>query len=216
MNTSTLKQFLAFSTFLVCQNTFGQIPAIDSLILIPENPNTGDEIKLICYSTFPTGGCDMQNSSVTIQGDQITVSMEHEPGMLTYICHNVDTISLGDLNPGDYELHANLIIQPMDEIVDSDSLFFSVDAQLRIDEHSDTGSLSVYPNPFDRELQIQTDAVIEEVEISSVSGQKISVNKEHIPVDKTIDTSDLKNGIYLLKMTDNKGNKYTRRIIKNS
>jgi hypothetical protein len=136
--------------------------------------------------------------------------------MLTYICHSVDTISLGNLNTGAYELHANLIIQPMDEIADSDSLYFSVDAQLRIDENSDNSNLSVYPNPFDRELQIQTDVAIEEMEISSVSGQKISLNKALIPVNKTIDVSDLKNGIYLLKITDTKGNKYTRRIIKNS
>lgn len=216
MKTRILKQFLAASLFLLSQNTFGQLSTIDSLKLIPENPNTGDEIKLICHSTFSTGGCDLQNYSVSFQGNQITVNLEYEPGFLTYICHSVDTISLGNLNAGDYGLHANLIIQPMDEITDTDTLSFTVDNSLNVIENPGAESLIIYPNPFDREFQIKTDAIIEQVEISSVSGQKIILNKTLISHNKTIDVSGLKNGIYLLILTDINGNQYTKRIFKNT
>lgn len=216
MKTRILKQFLAANLFLLSQNTFGQIHAIDSMKLIPENPTAGDEIKLICYSAFSSGGCELQNYSVSFQGNQITVNMEHEPGFLTYICHSVDTISLGNLSMGDYQLYANLIIQPMDELADTDTLSFSVDNSLRIDEHSNTGNLTIYPNPFDQAFQIKTDAVIEQLEISSVSGQKIILDKTLITLDNMIDVSGLKNGIYLLIATDTKGNKYTKRILKNT
>lgn len=216
MKTSTLKQFLAVSVFLLCQNTFGQLAAIDSLKLIPENPNVSDEIKLICYSTFAYGGCDLQNHSVTFQGNQITVNLEYEPGFLAYICHSVDTISLGNLNTGNYQLYANLIILPMDETADTDTLSFSVDSPLNIGENPSAGSLIVYPNPFYQEFQIKTDAMIETVEIHSVSGQKITLKESTVSPNKTIHLPDLENGVYLLIATDSKGNKYTKRIIKNT
>ena len=216
MKISTLKQFLISGLICFGQQTFVQAQGIDSLKIIPENANAGDEIKVVCFSTFPTGGCDLMDYSVTFQGNQITLNLEHEPGMLTYICHSIDTISLGTLNAGDYDLHANLIIQPMDEIVDWHTTSFSIDSPLGFDDLTNTANPEVYPNPFDRELQIKADAIIESVEISSVSGQKIVLSENTGFNEKIIDLSDLKNGIYLLILTDINGNQYTKRIFKNT
>ncbi|AEA44457.1 T9SS type A sorting domain-containing protein [Fluviicola taffensis] len=209
-------QLLILSLILMSQKAFGQNPTIDSLKIIPENANTNDEIKVICYTTFPSGGCELVNHSLIAQGNQLTLSLEYEFGFLTYICHSVDTISLGNLDANNYQLHVNLIIHPMDQIVDSDNVNFSIDTPLSINSHSTKYSLTVFPNPFENELQIKTDATIEKVELSTFSGQKIILKEITVPNDTMIDVSELKNGIYLLTITDNKGNKYTKRIVKNN
>ncbi|MNU79405.1 hypothetical protein D3C71_690190 [compost metagenome] len=215
MKAIKFKQTLIGGLLFLSQHAFGQIPAIDSLKIIPENAHAGDEIKVICYATFPAGGCDLMDHSITIQGNQITLSMEYIDGAATYICHSVDTISLGNLSSGNYHLHANLMIQPWDEIVDFDTTSFFVDIPLSIGNNGNIPDLAVYPNPFTDEIQIKTDAIIEQIEVSAVSGQKIDLKENGLNAEKKINVSDLKNGVYMLVLTDIKGNKHTERIIKN-
>ena len=215
MKTHKLKQLLILGLILFGKQVFGQLPAIDSLKMIPQNPTSADEIKIICYATFPSGSCDMDNHFVTIQGNQITLNLEYSPGAATYICNDVDTVSLGNLDAGDYELDVNLIIMPMDTIEDQDTLYFSIGNLLGINEHPNNFDVTVHPNPFNKELRIQTDAIIEKVELNSISGQKVS-KEIYLAYDKKIDLSDIKDGIYLLTLTDDKGNKSTKRIFKST
>lgn len=215
MKTHKLKRLLIPGLILFSQQVLGQIPAIDSLRIIPENPTIADEIKIICYATFPSGSCDLQNHFLTVQGNQITLNLEYNPGAATYICSDVDTVSLGNLDAGDYELDVNLIIQPMDVIEDHETLFFSIGNLLGIRENSINFDVRVHPNPFNKELRIETDAIIEKVELNSISGQKVS-KEINLAYDKGIDLSDLKDGIYLLTLTDNKGNKSTKRVFKST
>jgi hypothetical protein len=86
--------------------------------IIPEKPNINDEIKVVCHSMFTSGGCDMTNYTVEMDGlydpsgvrGGIHVFAYHEVGMLTYICESIDTIPIGKLNAGyhylDYSLTA--------------------------------------------------------------------------------------------------------------
>jgi hypothetical protein len=218
MRTSTLKQILIVSMILVCRTTFGQfgpLPAIDSMKIIPENPEAGDEIKLVCYTTFSSGGCDMQNYDVAIQGNQVVVHVNFMPGAATYMCHSTDTIPLGNFGAGNYGLHANLVIQPMNSVEDTASINFSIGGFVTTSEHIEAYSLVVSPNPFTDKLRINTDAVIERMEIRSVSGQEISLDEAGIFNQQTVDVSHLQNGLYILTAIDNKGNRYTGRILKN-
>jgi|GEM_PF-2971068 len=215
MKTHKLKRLLISGLILFSQQVVGQIPAIDSLRMIPENPTIADEIKIVCYATFPSGSCDLGNHFVIVQGNQITLNLEYSPGAATYICSDVDTVSLGNLDAGDYELDVNLIIQPMDTIEDQDTLFFSVGNLLGINENTNTFDVSVHPNPFNKELRIVTDVIIEKVELNSISGQRFS-KEINLAYDKRIDLSDLKDGIYLLILTDDKGNKLMKRVIKST
>ena len=67
---------------------------------------------------------------------------------------------------------------------------------LSIDDNTTiSNDFKLYPNPVKNILNIKTNAVIDNVEVYSVMGQKVmSVNA------KTIDVSQLKQGIYLLKI----------------
>lgn len=216
MKSTKINQFLISGLIFFSQQAFGQAGGIDSLKITPQNALATDEIKVICYSTFSHGGCGLVTHSVTFQGNQITLNLEYEIGFLTYICNSVDTISLGNLAAGDYQLHANLMVQPMEEIVDTDTASFSIDNPLSLEDETHPENLEVYPNPFNQEVQIKTTAVIEEIEISAISGQNVVLKQTLNALDKTIDLSDLKPGIYLLTALDSNGNKYTKRIVKNT
>lgn len=207
-----LKFMLIVSLMLLGQQVFSQLPAIDSLKIIPENPQSGDEIKVICYATFSSGGCDLMEHDILVQGNQIALNMEYMPGAATYICHSVDTISLGILEADDYQLHVSLIIQPQDAIVTTKNADFTVSSVLGLDQHSGI-RLTITPNPFDQAFQIKTDASIEKIELNTLSGQTIFRTNGLNPENK-ITVSDLKNGAYILVVTDNKGDKHSERIIK--
>lgn len=215
MKAIKLKQILIPGLLFFSQQVFGQLPAIDSLRIIPENPVAGDEIKLICYATFSSGGCDLMDHSIIAQGNQFTVVLEYMQGAATYICHSVDTISLGNLGSDNYQLRANLIIQPQDQIVYSDTTSFLVATPLNTNDNGQIPDLTIFPNPFNQDLQIETNALIERIEISTVSGHRVYLKENGLNPDKKIHVSNLKNGVYILILTDNKGNKHTQRIIKN-
>lgn len=215
MKTNTFKQFLVLGAIMLCQNTFAQLPSIDSLKLIPQNPTATDEIKVICYATFASGSCNMSNHLISVQGNQITLNINYSPGAATYICHAVDTVSLGNLSAGDYSLDTYLTIDPMDAIKDYVILNFTVGNALGIGDNSSSFQVSVQPNPFSNELYIETTARIEKAEVNAISGQKI---RKEIPLgySQKIDLSDLKDGVYLLTLTDQNGNRYSKRIVKKS
>jgi hypothetical protein len=91
---------------------------IKQLAIIPENPTVADCVKVVCHSSFTSGGCDMTNYTVEMDGmydptgatGGIHVNAYHEVDMLTYICESIDTIPIGKLNAGyhflDYSLTA--------------------------------------------------------------------------------------------------------------
>ena len=81
---------------------------------------------------------------------------------------------------------------------------------LAVSEVSTPNQLKIYPNPFKDELHIQSNNEIKMIEIYNLVGQKLirSINQ------KSISTTQLKSGMYLIKVTDNKGITFTEKVIK--
>jgi hypothetical protein len=81
---------------------------IDFLELIPANPTIEDDVKIVSHTTFSSGGCGLEESQIVHDSNGIHIFAVHNMGMLTYICHSVDTFDLGSLKKGyhevDYEL----------------------------------------------------------------------------------------------------------------
>ncbi|NJK85894.1 MAG: PKD domain-containing protein [Bacteroidales bacterium] len=88
----------------------------ESLELIPGTPVENEEIYLVAHTVHPSGGCNLIDYSIWRYENQIFIEPIYEQGLATYICHSVDTFSIGKLKAGKY-----LLIFPY-----SDSLFFSV------------------------------------------------------------------------------------------
>ena len=114
--------FLTLSFFVTSKN---KCNFTTDLEIVPANPKEGDEIKVVGKAIFTSGGCNLIDKSVTINGSMIYVSTMHEMGMLTYICNSTDTISFGKLHWGKYQLifttQANTL-----NCLDTDTLSFVV------------------------------------------------------------------------------------------
>lgn len=76
-------------------------------------------------------------------------------------------------------------------------------------------NIAVYPNPTSRILNIETSEEIQSATIFTYDGRVIStINKFEIGVN-TINTSDLSNGLYLIKFEAKNGATSTKKFIKN-
>jgi hypothetical protein len=71
--------------------------------------------------------------------------------------------------------------------------------------------LALYPMPVQTTLYIENGGIMTDFELFNQLGMKIIQGKV---VDNKIDVSKLESGIYHLNLTDNKGNNYTRKILK--
>jgi hypothetical protein len=78
----------------------------------------------------------------------------------------------------------------------------------------ETSNVNVYPNPVNDMLYIETETEIEEVVIYDVYGRVQNLrNSETQKLRNSIDLSELKSGIYFVKINTEKGN-IVKRIIK--
>lgn len=210
-----LKLLFAFFLMLASQHTIAQLPAIDSMKIIPENPAENNEIKVIIYATFPSGECLLTNHSLDIQGSDVVLNLYYTVGAATYICHSTDTVSIRMLTAGDYELLTNLNMGP-GQSFDTDTLLFSVESSLGVTEISYEPEIIVSPNPFQDKLVVTTNELMEKIAIFSVTGQKAVVEIHLIDEQEIIDLSDLKDGIYFIVLTDSQDRSYLKRIIKSA
>lgn len=197
------------------QYTFGQQGSvIDSLKIIPNNPTVDDNAQLIVYTTFTSGDCNLNIHSLDIQNNNINVLLNYTVGVNTAICHSVDTLTIGNLNSGNYELTANLTVNVMNAIFDTDTISFTVANALSVIQNSLDKNINIYPNPFINEIQIKTSPTmnLSNIEIYSAIGSIIKQMK--FDSDGKVNVSDLNIGMNFIVLTDKNGNRYTKKIIK--
>lgn len=197
---------------LLANQVDAQLAAIDSLKLIPANPTTNDALKVVCYTTFSNGGCGVNNTHAELQGNSIFLSIDYTVGMLTYICHSVDTIPIDNPGAGTFLLTTTITMNEQEVIEDSHSLTFQVDPYLGINEPN-LANFQAYPNPFDNELKFKTNFPVKKMELYSMTGQQVYF-KESLSESSQIELSHLEQGIYLITLTDPEGNTFTQRVIK--
>lgn len=214
MKNRTLKCLLIAGLTILSNQAFAQLPAIDSVKLIPANPNSNDVLKVVVYTTFPSGSCNLNSTEAEQIGNDIYLALDYTVGMATYICHSVDTIEIDNPGAGIYELTITLSTNQQDVTEDTHIMQFEIDPFLGIAEfHSN--SFTLYPNPVQNELRFKANFTAEKLEIRSVSGQLIHSAKL-LAGNPTINISDLKQGVYFVTLVDPSGNTFTQRISKNT
>lgn len=72
-------------------------------------------------------------------------------------------------------------------------------------------AIGIYPNPTNSILNIKTDSNIENINVSTIIGQKMNV----LFKNNQINMSGLPNGIYILEMQFKNGQKISKKVIKN-
>jgi uncharacterized delta-60 repeat protein len=85
---------------------------------------------------------------------------------------------------------------------------------LGVDHHSDTNNMTIYPNPTTDILNIDTPdgLTVDKVEVYNNLGQLV-ISHKNLTDNKTLDVSNLRSGIYYLKMNAD-GKQITRKFIK--
>jgi len=192
---------------------------IDSLKIIPNNPTTNDTVKVISYTMHPNSDCSLTNSSVSITNDTITVNASYTLGMLPTICNSIDTLTIGVLNAGTYELTYHLADTAPPTTYDIDTIMFTVQ-QLNTLQHVEYSEkeIRVYPNPTISQINIELKILPADryqIDFYSILGQKIKTVKTG-KSNVSIDISDLTQGVYFITITDRHGGLWTRKVIKNA
>lgn len=76
-------------------------------------------------------------------------------------------------------------------------------------------STSIIPNPFDDQIVISSNSIIQNIEIRRIDGARTSVFNNLNTTNKTIDTKMLSSGVYIALIQFDSGKTLIKRIIKN-
>jgi hypothetical protein len=216
---ATLKLVLPalLQIFLLAGSLLGQTVSIDSLKIRPSSPVTSDIVKVIAYTTFSSGGCRLTDSSFNIISSTINVYASHTLGMLTYICKSTDTLTIGRLSSGTYDLVYHLTGITSRTVSDVKTVRFSVGQSTDlVQPRNDSSRIRIYPNPASTEINVDMSMIPanrKSIEIFSSSGQKIKT----ITTEKnliSIGLSNLASGYYYIEISFEDGRRWVRRMVK--
>lgn len=131
-------------------------------------------------------------------------------GAMAIMIQKFPTVSLTDLKQKVQE-SAHLYTNPTYQLGYGIPDYYKASQELLSinDITEQVNKLKVYPNPFTNEVKVETSSQIKQVEIYNLVGQVIANSSNTI-----IKTNHLKSGVYIIKVTDNKGNVFTEKIIK--
>ena len=224
-NTNNFKQaikhmYLSIICIFFCSCfSYGQF--ITSLEIVPENPTTADELFLVTHlSAF--GQYNPPDVVVENNGTTINVAICFYKGGYVPIeeTHYYDTISLGFVNTGSYNLNYSLSSTfseqgcTENDVEESEDFSFFVDRYLSTKELT-SSTITLFPNPTNGKVKIKSDQTIDDLEIYDISGRKIKrFNFNSTNTKKyQIDISNFRNGVYLF-VIQNENYRLTRKVVK--
>jgi Secretion system C-terminal sorting domain len=204
-----------------CGILFAQAQFIDQISVFPPNPTTNDEIHFIANCYFGSGTCDQKSQYISVNGSEISASAIHCLGMLSYICNETDSFTIGYLPAGTYhvnfQLNAGAGPVPCSPGIvpgPSDSLTFTVQSATGITEIGKS-QVKISPNPTRGKSQISISGTdfTGKMEIRNLAGALL---KEWITSNSevSIDLSDLAQGVYQLIFTSEHGKRSVASILR--
>lgn len=203
---------LILISILIACSAQAQSYGITDMYIIPTQPTEADEVSLVIHAYLPHSPCNLIDQTLTIEiiDNEIMVEAEYYSGFLTATCTTVDTVLIGQLSAGYYDL---TFLFESEFSSDADSLSFVVETptSIRSNQQSEM-ELNVFPNPLaSGNLNVSyTLETISEVnlEVYDLSGKLVVQKNEgyQSPGGYTIemDLKDLPKGVYLFKMTTEK------------
>jgi hypothetical protein len=200
-----MRTLLLTTLSLIVFNLSVNAQYINSLSIYPANPTTNDSIYLIASCYFQSGTCDQKTLNYSIINETIDCDALHCIGMLTYICYDEDTFSIGKLPAGNYNyryfVNAGFGFNPCTPGIvpgPSDSLNFTVTTASGISNPS-YQEFIFGPNPCSDFLEIKYYSNEEkQVAIIDMTG-KICLQEVKAGNNIQISTNDIASGLYLLK-----------------
>lgn len=200
-NTSFTRPFLILLFALNTITGVGQ--GIDELEIIPEDPiNSDDQVSVIATTWHPSQGCPIVNLDFAMSQDTIFVTVTHELGVATAICNSIDTITLGSFNPGTYKVEYVMIsgVFGTPDVADTAYTEFTVEGVNSIGAPIEKSILTLYPNPSNGNLFIETDWR-GQMAIFDLMGKEM----ENFRIDRSpfsFSTEDFSPGVYFMVPLD--------------
>ncbi len=176
--------------------------------------NTNLEIILCQYNWLSS--LSMVNNSSLIEVycynnrlDTLNVKNGNKSILLTFDAQNNPNLTCIQVDDADA---ANNGIAPYDNWSVDNTVFYSENCSaLRIPDEVLTETVILYPNPFTNTLTINSGIPLTKVEIYSVTGRKVKeVNSDF----NSIQTNNLSNGVYVVRMFSENG-MTAKKLIKN-
>ncbi len=148
---------------------------------------------------------DAKNGNNGILNITLPCEFEGEPCQLT----ELDCVKVDD------ELAANNNEPPYNGWYLAANFVYSEDCILGVSENG-SSKFSIHPNPAQNELFITAQNTTEnlKIKIFNIEGKLLSAQNITLPDQKTINVSQLLNGIYFLNIEDENGNTTTKKFIK--
>jgi len=208
--------FISLLISFVSLSSFSQIPRFDSAWVHPGAPMEGEDVYFIYTSTHPNTGCKNLFWSGLFGSDSLDLTVYHQVGMLTAICHSQDTVYLGNFAAGIYHLRAILADTSFNF---HDTLFLTFEVfpfSAQTETTSIKGDLNIFPNPaknllivdwpsassgFHYELNDLTGRSLIQGQIMGFGSGIINI-REEIP-----------SGLYVMKLNQGGVNYLTRKIL---
>lgn len=193
---------------IICLSTslYGQ-GTITSIEIVPAVPTIADSVYLVAHLSFSSGSCEQQYFSASVVGNNVIASSHHCVGTLTVICPASDTVNLGLLAAGTYNVDLTLSsgaapipCSPGFAPDDNDTLSFTVIAPTAI--QSVDFDFKMSPNPAETELRISGPG------IQNRSNLKVSIYAQDgkllissvLPDHGIVDLTELTAGIYFVQV----------------
>ena len=203
-----LHLFSALLLLLFLSNSLtAQFASIEKLVIIPSNPGANDSLSVIGFTMFTSGGCKLKNYSFSGNGDTISILADHTVGILTVICYSADTIPIGKLNAGTYEIIYSLAANSV--IRDTDTIDFAV-RQFVGAEYAVASEkkMEIYPNPATNTITISSLGSLTgetTVSVFNMGSQLLLYSGFRDREQIVMDVSSLPEGIYSIKIRTKTG-----------
>lgn len=97
---------------------------INNLEVHPDDPTSEDDIKIIANTQFGNSPCGLDSSDMSSSNGTLNMNAYYSSGFMPAICNSEDTISVGQIHGGSYQLIFNLY--EGNSIQDQDTVNFSV------------------------------------------------------------------------------------------
>jgi len=181
------------------------LPYIGTPTIIPQSPTPNDIVKIVTHVSTPNLGIivDALTHTVSNTSKEINIRGCYWHGMLAAIQNYVDTLVVGQLQPGTYTIKQKAFLSTTQQHcsnVDSNSVLITlvVSGITGIKKENSEGVSGIFPNPVKDVLMIADNRKYNLGAIYSMDGRLIRTIE--IGKERTIATSDLQPGIYFIRL----------------
>lgn len=204
--------YLLFVFLMQAQQPFVATPTI-----IPQNPSINSIIKVLTKVTTANQGIVVDNNTHTVTGLQIKIKGCYWQGMLTATQDYIDTLTIGQLPPGNYQVIQKAYLSTTQQhcsIIDSNQVSFAINVSQLTGQEEELKSELLYlsPNPCVNSLNFSLASP--DIEFFIYSYNAVLCKKGNL-INKSVNVSDLPNGIYFISLQDKDKNIFhTQKFLK--